>query len=113
MSEGFPVPAGCTEDIYYSVALLFFSVGICIIVYAGMQKSKYNVEEYNKENSPVKSKKDRLVAVWCGCIMIVATIIFFIAGLGYELWEKCWLVYPIGGMLCGIVTMILNGMYKE
>ena len=78
-----------------------------------MQKSKYNVEEYNKENSPVKSRKDQLVAAWCGCIMIVATILFFIAGLGYEMWEKCWIAYPIGGMLCGIVTLILNGMYKE
>ena len=72
-----------------------------------------NVEEYNKENSPVKSRKDQLVAAWCGCIMIVATILFFIAGLGYEMWEKCWIVYPIGGMLCGIVTLILNGRYRE
>ena len=45
--------------------------------------------------------------------MTVATILFFIAGLGYEMWEKCWIAYPIGGMLCGIVTLILNGMYKE
>lgn len=113
MSEGFPVPAGCTKEIYDSVPMFFFTVGICTIVYAGMQKSKYNVEEYNKENSSVKSRKDQLVAVWCGCIMIMATILFFIAGLGYEMWEKCWIAYPIGGMLCGIVTLILNGMYKE
>lgn len=113
MAEGFPVPVGCTEEIYDCVSLLIFTVGICIIVYAGMQKSKYNVEEYNKENSPVKGRKDQLIVVWCGCIMILATILFFIAGLGYEMWEKCWIVYPIGGMLCGIATLILNWVYKE
>lgn len=113
MTEGFPVPAFCTEDIYNCIPLLLFTPGICTIVYAGMQKSKYNVEEYNKENSPVKSRKNQLIAAWCGCIMIAATILFFIAGLGYDMWEKCWLVYPVGGMLCGIVTLILNTVYKE
>ena len=55
----------------------------------------------------------RLAIVWCGCIMTVAAILFFIAGLGYEMWEKCWIIYPIGWMLCKIVRLIINGMYGQ
>lgn len=141
-SDGLPVSTKYGRDIYTSIPMVFFSVGICLIVYAGMQKSKYDVEEDNdaeedveednKENSPVESRKDHLAAVWRGCIMIVAIILYMIVGLskvstpfpfmnvatvlymimgfGYDMWDKCWIVYPVGGMLCRIVTLILNGI---
>lgn len=119
VSDGFPVLTKYGREIYTSISMLFFGVGICLLVYAGMQKSKYDVEEDNdaeednKENSPVESRKDQLAAVWCGCIMIIATILYMIAGFGYHMWDKCWIVYPVGGMLCGIVTLILNGIYEK
>ena len=40
--------------------------------------------------------------------MLVATILFVIAGLIFHLWEICWIVYPVGGLICGMVTLILN-----
>lgn len=117
VSEGFPVPAKCGEDIYTGISVLIFAVGVCVLVYAGMQKAKYDVEDYNdaEEYHDVEeySRKDQLVAAWCRCIMLIATILYLIAGLGYDMWEKCWIVYPVGGMLCWIVTVILNTVYKE
>lgn len=115
ISEGIPILRRCEDEIYLTIPLMFFAVGTCILVYAGMQKSKYNVVEYNEENSPSKgkSKRDRLISTWCGCIMLIATIIFIIAGLGYEMWSKCWIVYPVGGMLCGVAVMVINGVCKE
>ena len=73
-----------------------------------MHKQEYDVEAYNKENNLKKAEANGAVAVWCGCIMLVATIIFLIAGLVFYLWEICWIVYPIGALLCGIATLILN-----
>ena len=43
--------------------------------------------------------------------MIFATIIFLIAGLGFEMWEKCWSTFPVGGMLCGVVVIVIRAIY--
>lgn len=51
--------------------------------------------------------------MWIGCIMILATIIFLVAGLVYDLWEKAWIVYVVGGLLCGIVSVIINGTKRD
>ena len=51
--------------------------------------------------------------MWSGCIMIFSTIIFLVAGIVYDLWEKAWIVYVVGGLLCGIVAVIINGMKKD
>ena len=96
ITEQLPGKAGYTaEDIYGWGFLLFVTVGVSLIVYAGIQKSKYNIAEYNKENAGMTSREDRLIGMWSGCIMIFATIIFLVAGLVYDLWEKAWIVYVV------------------
>lgn len=106
--DSLPLPPGMNEEVYYGIFLLFVMAAVSIFTYTGLQKQEYNVEAYNKENNPDTNKKNDLVAVWCGCIMLVATILFVIAGLIFHLWEICWIVYPVGGLICGMVTLILN-----
>ena len=40
--------------------------------------------------------------------MIVATIIYLVMGLVFHMWDICWIAFVIGGMLCGIATLILK-----
>lgn len=103
-----PLSGSMTDDFYYGIFLLIVTAGVSILIYTGMQKQEYDIEAYNKDNSQKNSGKCDPIAAWCGCIMLVATIIFLTAGLVFRLWEICWIVYPIGALLCGIVTLILN-----
>lgn len=107
-AERLPLPQNMNVEFYNGIFLLFVTIAVSIMVYTGMHKQAYDVEEYNRENDPKVNTKNTPVAVWCGCIMLFATIIFLIAGLVFHLWEICWIVYPIGGMICGMVTLILN-----
>lgn len=93
--------------------LLLVTIAVGIFVYFGMQKAKYNIsgynKEYNKENESYKlSKKeifsDKIQAV----IMLIATIIFLFIGFIFGLWHPGWVVFPIGGILCGIVSIIFD-----
>lgn len=108
--EYLPLLKGMTEDFYYGLFMVCVAAAVGIFVYSGMKKDEYDVEKYNKSNNPDSEsrKKNGMVAVWCGCIMIVATIIFLVAGLIYNMWETCWIVYVVGGLLCGIVSIILK-----
>lgn len=103
-----PLPDSMNEDFYYGIFLLFVTAAVSVLVYTGMHKQEYDIDAYNKNNSPQANAQNSPVTVWCGCIMLLATIVFLIAGLVFHLWEICWIAYPIGGILCGMVTLILN-----
>lgn len=105
----FPMWAGIKEEFYYGIFLLLVAGAVGIFVYTALGKEKYDIAAYNRENDKAVQRENERVGIYCGCIMIMATILFFIAGFVYDLWDICWIVFPIGGMICGMVTLILKG----
>lgn len=98
------------EDSTFPVSILmcFISVAVPLLVNTGIQKDKYDIEKYNKENSIDFKKETEKVGKYCGVIMIIATIVFFLISFIFNAWEISWIVFPIGGMLCGIVSILLR-----
>ncbi len=74
---------------------------------------KYDIKEYNKENVKDETKEGELKSAVNGCIMLTATIIFMIWSFVFQAWAISWIVFPIGGILCGFVTIILKLALKE
>lgn len=109
--ESLAVGIGIGEDFYYGIFLAMVAAGAGVLTYAGLGKEKYDVEEYNKVHDETRKKLSNKSGIICGCILLTATIIFMVAGLVFHLWHICWLVYPVGAVLCAIVVLILK--YKE
>lgn len=109
-AEYFPLLHGMKEDIYYGFFMLMVASAVGIFVHSGMKKEEYNTEKYNRQNhpDPAEKEKDKKIGIWCGCIMLIATILYLIAGFCFELWQISWIVYPIGGMLCGIAALLVK-----
>ena len=91
-----------------AILMYFITIGVLIIVYSGMMKEKFNIEKYNKENSEEYKKVDNKVGRICGIIMLTTTIIFLVWGFTLNMWHINWVVYPVGGILCGIVSILLK-----
>ena len=91
-----------------AILLYFVTIGASLIVYSGKMKDKFDIEKYNKENSEEYKKEDEKVGKICGVIMILATMIFLVWGFTLNMWYINWIVFPIGGMLCGITSIILK-----
>ncbi|HWS43074.1 MAG TPA: helix-turn-helix domain-containing protein [Pseudoflavonifractor sp.] len=89
-----------------SVALFFLvlSAAVGALVFLGIQQSKYDVSQYAQEamQSSPNSPESRLN----GSIMMLATAIFLLAGFLFHAWHPAWVVFPVGGLLCGIVGNI-------
>lgn len=99
------------DELVNSVFFLFITAAVPILVYAGMQKGKYNIKEYNKQHDKESReyKKEQLFGAVCGGIMLVAFMIYLVCGFGFDAWGMpAALILPVGGMICGIVYLFMN-----
>lgn len=91
---------------FTALFLFFVAIAATAFVYIGLQKSKYDFEEIAV--SEESKKAGELIGKICGCIMLTATAIFLTLGFVWNLWHVSWVVFPVGGILCGIVSTIFS-----
>ena len=97
-----------------SILLLCITVAVTILVWAGIQKSKYNIEEYNRQTqqelapTPEQKRLNRLTGAIWGSGMVLATALFLLLGFIWELWDSAATIYPVAALLCVAVTIFLK-----
>ena len=105
-----------------SILLVAVSIGVWSMIFFGMRFGKLDLGEYNKEaelererNSGTDDEKawGNIKGSVNGIIMLLATIIGLVlmfAGRSFGPWAQTlfWLAWPVGGLLCGIVSMIID-----
>ncbi len=92
-----------------SIFLLVLAFLVGGLVYFGIQHKNHldsNSEENNslETSSSHKKIKDAL----CGVVMMLATAFFLLCGIVWNCWHPAWVVFPIGGILCGIISIIFE-----
>lgn len=117
--QAFPRPDLADQETfeYYSVAafLLLLALSAPLYVYGGMQKYKYNIAEYNETNAPTEENRRvaRLTGTACGAIMLLTTLCYLVLGLGYDRWDSAGVVYAVGGLLCGVASVVVSGVVRK
>ncbi len=98
------------EESIFPVAILmyFVTIGASTIVFSANMREKFDIEKYNKENTEEYKEKERKTGKICGVIMLVTTIVYLVCGFAFRRWDINWIVYPVGGILCGIVGTIFG-----
>ena len=113
-----------------AIFLAMVALAVGIFIFFGIRRSIYHVEDYNKENAPAysKARAEKLTGAVCGVIMLIATCVFLVWGfwgmpggmytgdwrdyVGH--WNISWISFAVGGILCGIASIIINvGVGKE
>ena len=94
----------------YFVAAFIFVLSFLVggFVYFGIQHTKYNVSEYNKESRKANIRRSKLNETISSVIMLSATALYLVLGFVWHLWHPGWIVFPVGGIICGIVGAVLN-----
>lgn len=104
------------EGVANFIFMLFVTIAVSNIVYSGTQRYKITKIEEMHKNKEIKEqveKNETLIGVWCGCIMMVTTIFFLIWSFLFDGWNISWIIFPIGGILCGIASVIISSINKE
>lgn len=96
----------------YAPAILLATVTIAVPIFIvfSMRKSALDVDEYNHGNlkDPELVAERDMVGSISGVIMLSATAIFLLLGFVWNMWATAWVVFPIGGILCGIVATAMQ-----
>lgn len=107
------------EDVGSGVFFLILSGAAAILVALGILYGRYNVAEYNqtteKDRAKAAAKEGRRTeedheAAADGradaIVMLTATGVFLVAGVVFHAWHPAWIVFPLGGILCGIMETV-------
>lgn len=93
-------------------AIVFFGfiiIAVFLFVYYGVIYDAYN----QKSKLEKQVHKEKLSEKISGVIMLSATIIFLICGLIFNLWHPGRVAFPVGGILCAIVSVLLEDDEKR
>ena len=98
------------ESLAASAFLLIIAGAVMSFIYAGMQDEKYKIWKYNRDNNPTPEAKQKLniIGAACGVIMLLSTAVYVALGFTRDAWGTAWWVFPVGGILCGAVSIALN-----
>ena len=83
--------------------------------YGGIQHDKYNVAKYNRENNPSPEDRARRRRVHTAyrLIILLATALYVGLGMASGGWSLAAVIYPVAGILCGVVKVLLGPKRDE
>lgn len=93
---------------------VILALSVAALLYGGMEQDKFQVWKYNRDNNPTPQVRERnkLIGTICSALMITATAIYVGLGFALDLWRTAWLLFAVGGILCGLVHVLLDP-YKD
>lgn len=101
----------------WSTGMFFFILAgaVCAFIYGGIQRDKYDVEKYNRENNPSPAVRRRraLIGTVCGVLMLLATALYVALGMTLDLWRSAVWIFAVGGILCAVAAVILTPRQEE
>ena len=109
--EALPLPAFWDSSLSGALFFVFVAAGVACIIWAGIQQNKFDIEAYNHENytdEEVQAAQEKIGRI-CGALMLLATLVYVTLGLLYpSMWGRAWVAFPIAGIGCGIVSVLLK-----
>ena len=74
-----------------------------------LRETNQTAEMPDEKRESIYAKKKNLLSI-CKMIniiiMLLATAIYILLGFVWELWHPGWVIFPVGGILCGIISVI-------
>ena len=96
-------------------------IAAAMMTYACLQHSKYDIDSYNRDHdeddapdstadplAAARKKRRALIRKINGTIMLSATALFLAIGFIWDIWDPSWAVFPLGGIACAIVSVLLK-----
>jgi len=89
------------------IGFLLITTAVILFIFSGMTWTAYT-EELKTANLklPEEHEHPKGLSRFAGVIMMSCTAIYLVLGFVFKLWHPGWVVFPVGGILCGILGAI-------
>lgn len=105
---------GISERIYLPAFFAVLVIGVPLIIYFGIQWGNFvKLFAVPQEEDEMTGWAKKVNEVASSVIMLTATAIFLLLGFIKNMWSTAWIVFPVGGVLCGIASVIIKGLDKD
>ncbi len=95
---------GIANEAGVIIMLLLVAVSVFLFITTGIIRESYQqllqIGNYNRK----QKKEDKVIGAVASIVWPLAVIIFLVAGIVYDKWEICWIVFPITGLLFGMFS---------
>lgn len=111
LADVYPERQALILAITLTAAFVMIFAAVALFIVGGLKFSNV-VKDYAPEYRDYKRKEEGL-SRFSGVIMLTATAIFLVLGFLKDIWHPGWIVFPVGGILCGILDVIQDGIGKK
>lgn len=104
------------QMICVAVFLIIISIAVFMYIFTGITMSKFDAPGNNSHIDPdsnLSPRGKRISDALCSATMLSATAIFLALGFTQNLWHPAWVAFPIGGILCGIISSVLEAIFPN
>lgn len=106
---------GVKPIIYLGLFFLVLLLSVILMTLGGILFGNFKKTCQNSANGsqPGDSQANNDDGVYSGIIMTSALIIFLLCGFIFNAWHPAWIVFPIGALLSGLVSQIVNASKRR
>lgn len=99
-----------SSELAAAIFMLFIGAAAFLFVFAGIYHSRLETTDEKRGKADKSDGNKRDIS---GAIMLIATAAFLVLGFCYNLWHPGWVVFPVGGILCGVIECIRGNNTKN
>lgn len=93
--------------------LLFVALGVLGIVNTSIQASSFKKLLQIDDYTPLKKKQAPIFGRIAGIYWLSATALYLGLSFVNDAWDKTWVIWPIAGVLFGIISIVVSIFMKE
>ncbi|MFL0247209.1 permease prefix domain 1-containing protein [Candidatus Clostridium stratigraminis] len=84
-----------------SLLLIMIAAAVFIFIRVGSLSDAYKKLLKKDEFSPIRKQENKVIGAVAALVWPLATCAFLVAGLVFNLWYICWIIFPVTGILFG------------
>lgn len=95
-----------------SLTLVMISIGVFIIVFAGIQFAGFKKLLQEEDYSIESKKSSKLVDLIAGPYWLLTTALYLLLSFQNNAWDKTWVIWPVAGILFGAIAALIEGLQR-
>lgn len=97
-------------------AIAFFcmvAVAVFLFIKAGIIKSTFDILLGRQKTPAMEEKEKTLMGTVMGLYWCIVTAVYLLISFLNHQWAYTWIIWPIAGVLCGAIAVVINYMTKD